>query len=415
MPDRDPTVGPEGRGRHAPPRPGPIRILVADSDPSVERIASLSLRQEGFDVLVESDGQAALRTWEKRRPEVVVLESTLPKINGYDLATRIRAKQGNSHVVIVFLATDHEPEARVRGLRAGGDDYLVKPLHPAELVARVKSLLARFGPAPVRGEAAAGPRPARVIAFYGAKGGVGNTTIAVNTAMALQLQLHRRVVLVDANLQFGVHRLFFDLGLERPSITNLVTSSAIDVDLLKQVLVKHDSGLSLLLAPSSPGAAELVSPDHLPAIIQLLRTLFDDIVLDLDDRLDEINLRLLDVADQAIIVLTADLASLTNVRSFLETVESMGYDTNAINLVLNRSNGFTGINLKTAERALERPITFEIVNDYKAAVTALNAGTPLMLAKANSTLAKSIISFAKQLDKPIVATPVVRRVTAPGS
>ena len=82
-----------------------------------------------------------------------------------------------------MLTAEAEVEQKIRGLRAGADDYLVKPFHPAELLARIKSLLARFAPKDLW----SGGRPSgSVLAFYGAKGGVGTTTIAINAAIALQ-------------------------------------------------------------------------------------------------------------------------------------------------------------------------------------------------------------------------------------
>ena len=75
----------------------------------------------------------------------------------------------------------------------------------------------------------------RVLAFYGAKGGVGTTTIAINAAIALHRELGRKVCLVDGNLQFGDHRVFLDLGLDRKSIVDIVTAPSIDGELVRQV------------------------------------------------------------------------------------------------------------------------------------------------------------------------------------
>ena len=139
-------------------------------------------------------------------------------------------------------------QQKVRALRAGADDYLIKPFHPAELLARMKSLIARFAPS----DSLVGRPPmGRIHAYYGAKGGVGTTTIAINAAIALQT-LGRRVCLVDGNLQFGDHRVFLDLGLDRKSIVDVVSAPAMDSDLIRKVVQTHDSGIDLLLAPPSP-------------------------------------------------------------------------------------------------------------------------------------------------------------------
>ncbi|MFL5774824.1 MAG: CpaE family protein, partial [Chloroflexota bacterium] len=291
---------------------------------------------------------------------------------------------------------EREVEQKVRGLRAGADDYLIKPFHPAELMARIKSLLARFAP---RDALVGRPPLGRVLALYGAKGGVGTTTIAINAAIALHRELGRKVALVDGNLQFGDHRVFLDLGLDKKSIVDLVTAPSIDQDLMRQVLVKHDSGVDLLLAPPSPETAELVTPEHLPHIIEQLRGMYDYILIDIDKRLDDVNLGVLEVADTMFVVMTADLSCLKNVRLVLETIGHLGYEAGKVQLVLNRSNAFTGINVKNAEGALKRTIDHQVVNEYRGAISALNSGAPFMFTKADSLLGRSLLDFARIVDK----------------
>jgi pilus assembly protein CpaE len=313
------------------------------------------------------------------------------------VAAKIRAEEGpTAHVPIIMLTAEREVEQKVRGLRAGADDYLIKPFHTAELLARIKSLLARFAPS----ETLVGRPPlGRVHVYYGAKGGVGTTTIAINAAIALHRELGRKVALVDGNLQFGDHRVFLDLGLDRKSIVDVVTSPSIDIDLIQQILVRHDSGVDLLLAPPSPETAELVTQEHMPIILDQLRTAYDYILIDIDKKLDEINLRILDLADTIFVVMTADLSCLKNVRLVLETISNLGYEHDKVRLVLNRSNAFTGINVKNAEGALKRTIDHQVVNEYRGAISALNSGAPFMFTRADSLLGRSLLEFARVVDK----------------
>jgi len=373
------------------------KILVIDDDPNVQRLLTYTLKQEGYDVLVASDGAEGFRLWQAELPALILLDIMLPKVDGYQVATKIRAEEGTAaHVPIIMLTAEREVEQKVKGLRAGADDYLIKPFHPAELLARIKSLLARFAP---RDLLVGRPPLGRVLAFYGAKGGVGTTTIAINAAIALHRELGRKVVLVDANLQFGDHRVFLDLGLDRKSIIDIVTAPSIDLDLVRQVLVHHDSGIDLLLAPPSPETAELVTEEHLPQILDHLRSLYDYVILDIDKRLDEINLKILDQADQFFVVMTADLSCLKNVRLVLETIGHLGVEAGKVHLVLNRSNAFTGISQKNAESALKRTIEFQVINEYRGAISALNSGAPFMYTKADSPLGRSLLDFGRTIDK----------------
>jgi pilus assembly protein CpaE len=385
------------------------KVLVVDDDLNIQRVLVFTLKQEGYEVHVASDGQAGVEMAASIGPDVILMDVAMPRLDGYGATQQIRAAESaGSHVPIIMLTADADVEQRVKGLRAGADDDIVKPFHPLELIARIKALMARggatSGPATTTGRATLG----RMASFYGAKGGVGTTTLAINTAVALHREVNRKVALVDGNLQFGDHRVFLDLGLDRKSIVDVVTAPSIDQDLIRQVLVKHDSGVDLLLAPPSPETAELVTPEHIPAIIDQLRSLYDYILIDIDKRLDDINLGVLEAADTMFVVMTADLSCLKNVRLVLETIGHLGYEANKVQLVLNRSNAFTGINVKNAEGALKRTIEHQIVNEYRGAISALNSGAPFMFTKADSLLGRSLLDFARVVDKqPVVAAQAV--------
>jgi pilus assembly protein CpaE len=395
-----------------------VRILVIDADPTVQRALGHALSQGGYEVLASGDGLDALKIARSDKPALVLVAANLPGIDGFTIVSRLRLEDGPStHTPVIILLAENEADARGKALRSGADDYLIKPFHPAELMARMRSLLARYKPdeqfnppTPARPSAsthviAAAPaapkkkEPARVLLFYGAKGGVGTTTLAINSAIALHKELGRRVCLVDANLQFGDHRVFLDLGLDKMSVVDLASNPSVDIDLIKQILVRHESGIDLLLAPPSPETAELVTHDHLPAIIAQMANEFDYIVVDIDKRLDEVNLRIMDVADTIFVVMTADLSCLKNVRLVLETIGRLGYTEEKVKLILNRSNAFTGINVKNAESALKRRIEYQIINEYRAAISALNSGSPFMAAKSDNPLGKCVLDFVKAVDK----------------
>ncbi len=373
------------------------KVLVVESDVSVQRLLQHTLQQEGYEALLVADGADALRTWQQEKPILILLGTGLSGMDGHEVAARIRAAEGAAgHVPIIMLTADRDVQAKVRALRAGADDFLVKPFHPAELSARMKSLIARFAPTDISSR----PPMGRVHAYYGAKGGVGTTTIAINTAIALH-GLGRRVCLVDGNLQFGDHRVFLDLGLDRKSIVDVLSAPSIDVDLLRSLVVTHDSGVDLLLAPPSPESADLVSSAHLHRILETLASMYDYVIVDIDKRLEDRNLMVLDIADTIFAVMTADLSCIKNVRLVLDTIGHLGYEQSKLKLVLNRSNAFTGINVKSAEGALKRPVEFQIVNEYRGAISALNTGEPFMGQKADSVLGRSVMDFAKAVDRQV--------------
>jgi pilus assembly protein CpaE len=374
-------------------------ILVADSDEKSQRRIESTLKGADYQVITASDGASALKLWIQHQPGLILLDVHLPGLDGYQVAERIRQDETEAtHLPIIMLTADNDVEQRVRGLRSGADEFLVKPVHAAELLARMKGLLARFTPLETF---VARPSLGRIVAFYGAKGGVGTTTVAINTAVALQRGFGRRVCLVDGNLQFGDHRVFLDLGLDRQSITDVVLAPSIEAELIAQVVVRHESGVDLLLAPRVPEDADLVTADHIQAILTTLRGMYDFVVVDLDTRLDDVSLAVMEAAETVFMVMTADLSCLKNVRLVLEMTSRLGFEPEKVQLLLNRADSLTGINVKSAEGALKRKINFQLSNDYRSAISALNSGTPFTTSKPNSSLGKSLTAFARDLDRSL--------------
>ena len=373
------------------------KILVIDDDQNVQRLLRVTLKQEGFEVVVAGDGGEGLRLWEAESPALILLDVNLPMLDGYQVATKIRETEGTgSHIPIIMLTAEKDVTQKVRGLRAGADDYLVKPFHQAELLARMKSLLARF--AAGTGTGLGKPPLGKVLAFYGAKGGVGTTTIAINTAIALHAEHQRRVALVDGVLQFGDHRVFLDLGNDRKSISDLAAVQTIDADLMKSVLVQHDSGVDLLLAPPTPEEGDRIQEHQMVQTLDVLRTMYDYIVVDVEKRLGDLTLSVLDHADQIFIVMTADLSCLKNVRLALEALARIGYEGSKVKLLLNRSNAFTGISMQAAEGVLKRKFEHKVANEYRVAISAQNSGAPFSHKKPDSPLGREMAALAAAID-----------------
>ena len=121
----------------------PPRVLVVEDDEEIAQVLQRSLRMEGYEVRTSSDGEAALADADAFSPDLVVLDLGLPKIDGIDVARTLRAE---GDVPILMLTARDAVEARVAGLDAGADDYLVKPFERQELLARMRALLRRRPP-----------------------------------------------------------------------------------------------------------------------------------------------------------------------------------------------------------------------------------------------------------------------------
>jgi pilus assembly protein CpaE len=385
------------------------KVLVVDDDLNIQRVLVFTLKQEGFEVLVASDGQAGVDLATEQKPDLILMDAAMPKLDGYAATQQIRAaEEAGKRVPIIILTTEAEVAERVKGLRAGADDDIVKPFHPLELMARIKALLSRTG-ALSTAVATDSATMGRLCLFYGAKGGVGTTTIAINAAIAMVREFRRRTALVDANLQFGDMRVFMDLGLDTASVVNAIGEPDLDADLLRKLMVRHHTGIDLLLAPPSPEAADIVmerqrnDPTSLSNVLNLLRRAYDYTLVDMVKTIDDFNLQLFDEADVIFVIMTADLSCLKNVRLVLETMDHLGYEKGKVQLVLNRSNAYTGINVRNAESALSRKVDYEVINEYRGAISALNSGEPFMSSRPDGPLGRSVADFAKKVDERTAA------------
>jgi len=119
------------------------KILVVDDEPNIREVVGQYLQREGYAVVSATDGEEALRAYERERPDLIVLDLMLPKLGGFEVYRRLLGAEGR--VPLIMLTARGEEEDRIVGLSMGADDYVVKPFSPRELVARVGAVLRRAG------------------------------------------------------------------------------------------------------------------------------------------------------------------------------------------------------------------------------------------------------------------------------
>src|SRR6478752_3585045 len=122
-------------------------VLVVDDEPTIAEVVSRYLERAGYRTRIAADGAQALEAAAQERPDLVVLDLMLPRIDGLEVMRRLR-EQDRDRIAVILLTAKGEESDRVIGLRLGADDYVVKPFSPAELVARVDAVLRRVDTAP---------------------------------------------------------------------------------------------------------------------------------------------------------------------------------------------------------------------------------------------------------------------------
>jgi diguanylate cyclase (GGDEF)-like protein len=118
-------------------------ILVVDDDPDIARFVEVNLRSAGYDVSVAGDGEEALERASELRPDLVLLDVMMPRLDGFEVAQRLRKNPQTANTSIIMLTAKALSSDKVTGLQSGADDYIIKPFDPIELLARVKGTLRR--------------------------------------------------------------------------------------------------------------------------------------------------------------------------------------------------------------------------------------------------------------------------------
>ncbi len=121
----------------------PETILVVDDDPDIARFVEVNLRSAGYEVAVAADGEEALEKAGELRPDLVLLDVMMPRIDGFEVAQRLRKNPQTANTSIIMLTAKALSADKVTGLQSGADDYIIKPFDPIELLARVKGTLRR--------------------------------------------------------------------------------------------------------------------------------------------------------------------------------------------------------------------------------------------------------------------------------
>jgi pilus assembly protein CpaE len=290
--------------------------------------------------------------------------------------------------VIAFC--ESAPDYFVENLfQAGADDVVKLPETAERVMFSLEKALARH-----KGRRAAGrTEQAPMICVLGPKGGTGKTVTASNLAVGLA-SAGCRTAIVDLDLQFGDVGL--TLGLE-PSQTSydLATSGgALDVEKLCAFLMAHPSGVEALLAPVRPDQASAVSTELLRSVYSLLRATHDVVVVDTPPDFTPHVIAAIDASSHVCVVGMLDSLSLKNTKLGLETLELMGYDPEAVSLVLNRANSNVGLTREDVEAIVGRKPDVLVPSD-RDVPRSINEGTPVIAGRKRSPVATAYRSLAE--------------------
>lgn len=276
-------------------------------------------------------------------------------------------------VSLVAISSRTDTEFLLRAMRAGCNEFLAKPLdRPAFTAALQRFQRARVSAAQaVQGKG-------KVLSFFGVKGGVGTTTLAVHLAMHLVKKHRKKVLLIDYKHELG--HIALHLGIKESAyyFDELVRNvDRLDNELLDSFVTRHPSGLEVIPSPDVVAAPREVPADSIARIMEELRRRYDFVLIDTSMQYTTITHAMMSSSDHVVLISTPDVAALRDLVRRVEHYALIDGFTDKLRVVVNRSTSEDAVSQADIEKTIHFPVYLAVPNNYAELMRAINAGEPV--------------------------------------
>lgn len=382
-----------------------IRVmLVDDIADTCDQLEKLLFFEKDIEVVAKAgNGREAVALARERKPDVILMDINMPEMDGIAATQAIIAE--NPSVQVIIMSVQGETDYLRKAMMAGAREFLVKPVGADQLyqsIRHVYKIAPRVVPAASKvepGYTSDDTPKGEVFAVFSPKGGVGTSTVAANLAIALRQVSQKRVALVDANLSLGDINVVLNLVSERTIVDLIDRINDLDRELLESVLKTHPSQVKVLLAPPNPQTGELVTDEHLRAVLEAMRKEFDYVVVDTQSSFQDRALAPLDLADRIIVLMTLEMTCIKNIKLFMEVTELLGYPHEKMMLVLNKAHNRMNLRVEDVENSIRHKVALQIANAPQEVALSINDGVPIIISRRDHRASRDIFALARELTR----------------
>lgn len=375
-----------------------LRTVVIDSDPESRAALRRMLATSGAAAVVGEFadlGDAAVSEAEARRPDVLVVElgGAVPSAESAALATLERLVETFREAAVFITGPPVPGDFLMRLIRTGAFEYLPRPIQREDLVAAIDKVLR------VRRSVGPGRRAGRITAVFSPTGGLGVTTVATNVAVALARRAPDATLLVDFDTRQSDVATFLGLRPTYCVLDAFENIERLDELYLRGLLVKHTSGLWVLPGPLRMERFAL-GGEQVRAGLEIIRSHFDDVVVDLRHDLDPGTAAALEAADNVLLLTALTVPALRAGAGALAAFRHLGLNLPKVRVVAMREETAQDVSLKHAREVLGVAVTHRVPNDYGTVMGAINAGQPVVITAPRAKVSRTFQELAAGLAAP---------------
>ena len=233
--------------------------------------------------------------------------------------------------------------------------------------------------------------------FVSAKGGVGSTVLAVNTAASLARDKKSAVALMDMSFQSGDASVLLDIVPQNTIMDICENIHRLDVSFLRGVMSGHSTGINFLPAPANPEDSEDIRSDHISSILNISKKLYDHLVLDCGSmHINDCTVEAFKQSDKVFVVTDMSVPAIRNTVRLCKLIRKFGISLDKIEIIINRYIKGGALSLGEIEKNFDKPVYWLIPNDFSDIVSSINRGVPLVKLSRNAPFSKNMFEFVRK-------------------
>ena len=373
-----------------------INIIVVSKQPNVSTMLREYLQtDEELEVLDElSNSDEVLEKLDLLSPNILLLHAGETDSDAISLAERVIQRKPRTFVILLM---EHMTLERMQmAIAAGCHNITTVPDTARDLVDLVHRVYNSENDRILALDSnERATWSSKIITVYGAKGGIGKTTIATNLAMTLAAQ-KKKVALIDLDLLFGDVHVFLDVE-PKETISDLMQENFKNsIDSVRAFMTVHSSGIHVLCSPKTPEYAETVSGERVQSLLALLRSYYDYIIIDTAVNFSDPTLAALEASTSILFVTGLEVSILKNSKMAMSVLDSLGQK-KKVRIIVNRAVEINSITAADVRRILDAPILARIPSEYLVAVAAINQGQPFIQSAPKAKISIAINDIAEKL------------------